>query len=265
MNRKVVASVLVVTLLVACSSAMAANSSYVWSNVTGSNPYSYDFTVYNTSTWDGDAVPLVVNWELPLFDFSAEAFADGGLGDAYISDINAPAGWEWEVLDNSKTPYTILATSSPQYTSGDVSLYYGNPEGPYGNYVWSWNPVDDPTPYDGAVEDWANPPFVLHWYTPAVDGVAQNPIPPASAPNGGSQSNGLGGFSFSSEYLSQPAPYQATWFLEPVTFGGAQVPGGDPLPSAPNDVASVPEPFTMITIFGGIAGVGAYIRKRRIV
>ena len=260
MNRILAASVLAIALLIACESAMATNSSYIRSNVTGSSPYSYDFTVYNTSVWDGNSAPLIVNWELPLFDFSADAFANGGSGYAYISNINAPADWEWEVLDNSKTPYTILATSNAQYAAGDVSLYYGNPQGPYGNYIWSWNPTEDPAPYSGPTEDWANPPYVLHWYTPSVNGVAQNPIPPASDSDEGEPSNELSGFSFNSEYLSQPAPYQVSWSLEPISFGGGQIPNGG---SGPNGVDAVPEPLTMLTIFGGVAGIGSYIRKRR--
>lgn len=205
----------------------------------------YHFTVVNTTSsyfgiqdpnGYGFVIPQIVNWELPSFTDPT----------SIIFNIQSPTGWEYEIL----------------YGATVTTLYYNNANGPYGQYVWSYDPNQDPqvdanggnNPYPLPFSAYDAPPFLIHWYTIDMpESSPANPINPLES---------LSGFSFDTLVVgSENSPYSSSWFFLPLRLGDPPVPGnqnsGVVVPSA-----FVPEPGSMLLL----AGVGAMslVRRRRV-
>ncbi len=199
----------------------------------------YEFTVVNTTSpyaggYQGGQF-LIVNWELPSFTNPT----------SIIFNIQSPFGWDYEIIEG--------INSSTQY--------YNNVEGPYGQYIWSYDPNQDPqvaaeggnNPYPLPFSAYDNPPFLIHWFT-----VEQIEVGPANPIWPGSE---LSGFSFDTLATSSDnSPYSSSWFQLPIRLGDPPVPGnGDTGISVPSSF--VPEP-TSLLLLAGLAGM-AGLRRRR--
>lgn len=171
----------------------------------GDGTFLYEFTVHNTTpNANCEVCDLIVNWELPIF-----AITD--LVD--LTSVTSPEGWEFEIIELAVNPNAS-------------TTYYNNPNGPYGQYRWNWDPANDPTldptqggdpaAYGPNPDVFVNPPILIHWFT--TDVLAASPANPIFV--GGS----LNGFSFRSAFSQAPAPYQASWFQLPPTTGDPPIP-----------------------------------------
>ncbi len=106
--------------------------------LTSGGQYRYSFTVVNTSFGLSqlDGVPVIMDWELPLFS----------LDDLDVDSITSPEGWIHQIVTPPLPPsfWNYSAANDPLLDpgqGGDPNLYGPNPQ------------------------VFENPPFVLHWFT----------------------------------------------------------------------------------------------------
>jgi hypothetical protein len=230
------------------------HSARVDSAVTQSSSlYNYSFTVFNTSpnpnTQGIGGIPLLVNWELPIFNVND------------VNNIQSPAGWTYEIVDTDGN----LIDENTGLPTGGTSSYFNNPSGPYGDYGWDYDPNTDPDRGNYLNPDaFIDPPYIIHWYTPRSDYGGNNPILPIWV----SDVNFLSGFGFESDFASTNAPYLSSWdFLRP-RVGDPPIPGGAGFgfpnsPSYRNFGTAVPEPSTFALLMAGsLVGVGLRLRRR---
>lgn len=205
--------------------------------------YLYEFAVINTSDWgapsaggDGET-PLIVDWELPLFDANV------------ITDVTCPDYWLYEIIANPMD-------------DANHTGYYNNPTGPYGQYKWNWTEAGDP--YSGAypnASQFENPPYLLHWYTPTSTFNYPEPINPIYP------GQSLTGFSFMSAYSEMNSPYEASWYWLESTYGDPPGPTHPIGPNSPNSPGGgpgvIPEPLSAGMVMLSCLAVGGYLKKRR--
>ena len=189
--------------------------------------WSYEFTVFNDSSFSGDGgfeQPLIRDWELPFFD------------DMGIAGIVQPVGWAASIetigVANETTGWDgIAAWQTPGDPWKDIfDDFYGSSAA---------NPFNDP---DGQV---------LHWYTECFDEVQTCILPGDS----------LTGFGFDADFDEGQAPYQASWFLQPVQTGDPAFPAPG-LPNSPS-INPVPLPGAAVLFSFGLVGLAGVARRRR--
>ena len=192
----------------------------------GSGPFLYEFEVFNTSDFfpsgsgsalalgrvaGGTGIPLIVDWELPLFAAS----------DIDQSSITSPNDWQVQLVGpddivppNFDPAWTYDSSTDPLAQNGD---YGPNPE---------------------VFED---PPLELHWLT--GDGKSLgSPIFPGDS---------LGGFSFLSDFAELAAPYLTSWDFLPQNTGDPPIPSrafSSPLSPARMQAQGIPEPSTLAMV-----------------
>ncbi|MGI9457466.1 MAG: PEP-CTERM sorting domain-containing protein, partial [Aeoliella sp.] len=212
------------------------NTSRVDATVTdnGDGTFLYEFEVFNTSDdffpsgsgaspaggggggGGGGGTPLIVDWELPLFDIT----------DIDESSITSSSNWGFEIV-----------------TDHDAIVAPNNED------VWTYNAASDPIAQAGDYgpnpEVFNTPPVIIHWSTD----FAGEPVAPIFP--GGSRS----GFSFLSDYSSLGAPYQASWFFLPQNTGDPPIPDsafGTPNSPARQAAQGIPEPSTLVMVGFGV-------------
>lgn len=230
---------------VAVQAAWIQNS-FVAGQVGGvSAPFTYDFTVQNTSFFDEGSEtgvpnePIIVDWELPFFALSDIA----GVNDINdIGTIVSPDGWFAEIIqDPAPFPWDYQAANDPLLDPGQ-----GGDPGLYG---------PSPQVFD-------DPPFIIHWFTTLDEGEVPFPF----AVRAGEQ---LSGFGFQSDFSEQNAPYLTTWDeLAPIS-GDPPIPVnafGTPFSPARQQAQQqvIPEPSSF-AVFGALVVVcaGAALWRRR--
>ena len=135
--------------------------------------------------------------------------------------------------------------------------------------VAAWQDPGDPF-YAGPASPFTTATQVLHWYNICWTG--------AGFPTGASASTALfcegqfdgaifpggslSGFGFDAAYDAVPAPYQASWDVEPIRTGDPAFPLGAGIPNSPSvrGTQAVPEPGIL-----GLLGIGlaALVLRRR--
>lgn len=204
-------------------------SSHVEDNVidNGDDTWSYEFTVFNDSFFSGYGSfdePLIRDWELPFF------------GDMGIAGIDSPSGWFSSIetigVANGATGWDgVAAWQTPGDPWKDIfDDFYGSEAA---------NPFNDP---DGQV---------LHWYTQCFDEVQTCILPGDS----------LAGFGFDADYAPGQAPYQASWFFQPVQTGDPSFPTAG-LPNSPS-INPIPIPGAALLFSFGLAGLVGVARRKR--
>ncbi len=203
----------------------------------------YAFSVVNTS----EPIDLyrIVDWELPIFS----------LGDVLPGSVICPDGWTYEII-------------SPDATTA----YYNNPNSPYGEYRWSYDPSGDPLlgtdpdAYGVDASIFVDPPYIIHWYTEANSDF--QPIAAIHAFGPDDPLSSLAGFGFVSQYSATGAPNQTSWYMNPARTNDPPIPGhsGGLLPDSPSFRGQdVPEPSALMVLIGGLAsaaGWSALLRRR---
>lgn len=218
-------------------SAMAQeNTSRVDAVVTPvGSQFRYDFTVFNTSFFSSAGAPIIIDWELPLFE----------LGDLDLGSIQSPFGWSHEIIAppyNTSQGTNVWTTYDPAtdplldpMQGGDPNLYGPNPEA-----------------FD-------MPPYVLHWFDDAGLG--------SGSTEGIFPQSFLSGFSFVSDYSSRNAPYMASWTSFPPRGGDPPIPGsgfGSPNSPARQAAQGVPEPSTLVLfVMAGSSLLAAGYRRAK--
>ncbi len=198
----------------------------------------YQFTVHNTTSPQVLEPQSIVDWELPLWSFQ----------DIDFNTIVDPPGWTHEILNGKN----------------DVTGFYNNPNGLYGNYKWDWTAANDPTlqadpnAYGPGAGVFENPPVIIHWVT-TLD-ANNNPTDPICV------GQSRGGFSFISDFNFVPAPYVASWFFANPTIGDPPIPGqafGTPNSPARQAAQAIPEPGTLVLLSIGALLLMGYAWWRR--
>ncbi len=202
--------------------------------------WTYEYTVYNDGwpgwTWDGEQErsvdPAIRDWELPWF------------GDAGITNIVSPNGWDYEI----ETIGVANAT-----TGWDGEAAWQNPGDPW---------------YQGPDSPFTSVDQVLHWYTNEEEFfILTGWFEGEGCPEGDEGANwdcsSLGGFGFDADFAPIAAPYQASWAELPIQTGDPGFPGGG-TPSSPLATgSSIPEPGTLALLAGGLLGWSVASRKRK--
>ena len=214
-------------------------SSHVEDNVIDNTDgtWSYDFTVFNDSVFDSYGTfdePFIIDWELPFF------------GDMGITDIVQPGDW----FANIET----IGVANPATGWDGVAAWQtpGDPwkaifDGIYGSAAA--NPFNDP---DGQV---------LHWYTDALPCGGGGPSLAAITTGCIGPGESLAGFGFDAEYEPGQAPYQASWFFQPVQTGDPAFPAAG-LPNS-QSMNPIPLPGAAILFSFGLAGLAGVARRKR--
>jgi hypothetical protein len=221
----------------------SAAGAYVVPSTDFPGNYDYGYSIINTSTPHAAGFDqVIVDWELPIF----------ALDDVLI--VFDPPGWRHEFV-----------------TPRQSTLYYNNPSGPYGHYRWSYDPAFDPfiamvgltAAYGPNPNVFIDPPYIIHWYTCALEA-------DPSCPDGGNpirEGDSLSGFRLVSFWPERNAPYQASFAYLPPATGDPPIPGrlGFISPNSPARQAAqnagVPEPSALILM--GLGGAGFLIRRRQ--
>ena len=192
--------------------------------------FRYDFTVYNTSggiaastgetgggvSAFGVGIPVIVDWELPLFD----------LDDIVPGSIQSPSGWSFEIL----TPPYVSSQNGVVWTTYDADT----------DPLLDPAQGGDPNLYGPNPQAFENPPYVLHWFDDFTNSGGAGAIFPNQF---------LSDFSFVSEYSSRNAPYLASWDDLPPRGGDPPIPGsgfGSPNSPARQAAQGVPEPSSIV-------------------
>jgi len=206
-------------------------SSHVEDNVIDNSDgtWSYEFTVFNDSFFSGYGgfeQPLINDWELPFFD------------DMGITDVVQPFGWSASIetigVANGTTGWDGIAAWQ---TPGDPwkAIF----DGIYGSAAA--NPFNDPNGQ------------VLHWYTTDFcGGEVELCILPGQS---------LAGFGFDANFAPGQAPYQASWFFQPVQTGDPSFPAAG-LPNSPS-INPIPLPGAAVLFSFGLVGLAGVARRRR--
>ncbi len=189
--------------------------------------YLYEYTLHNTSAELADgSLPIIVDFEVPIFSRT----------DVTEGTLTSPPGWFAEIIDPSSS-----------------TLYYNNPDGPFGDYEWSYDQRTDPLLDGGrnpnaygsayAAIAFEHPPLIIHWRTCTFEwsGGTDPSCGFSSAPLDMGQS--LSGFSYLSPWPERPAPYQASFMFLPPSTGDPPIPGqpGFSTPYSPSRQAAEAE------------------------
>ncbi len=242
-------------------------SSHVEGFVSPEGPeFRYSFEVFNTTPFpsgsgsgggSGFGENIIVDWELPLFS----------LRGIDIESITSPEFWSFEII---RPDGRIVVGDRDDDEDGFSDIYGGGifgDEGPYGEYFWDWEAINDPVfaqnpdVYGPNPDQFEDPNLILHWYAEEFffgifeqESLGEPFDPELGFPHT---------FSFLAEDGATNVPYEASWFFQEQTIGDPPSPqgqGGIPI-GIPNN--RVPEPGMIALFATGLLGLFGLRRRRK--